>query len=27
MNDYDALLFKKLLDWEMETENGYVKSY
>jgi stage II sporulation protein GA (sporulation sigma-E factor processing peptidase) len=27
MNDYDALLFKKLRDWEMETENGYVKSY
>ena len=24
MDDYDALLFKKLLDWEMETENGYV---
>ena len=23
-DDYDALLFKKLLDWEMETENGYV---
>jgi stage II sporulation protein GA (sporulation sigma-E factor processing peptidase) len=27
MNDYDALLFKKLLDWELETENDYVKSY
>ena len=27
LDDYDALLFKKLLDWEMETENGYVKSY
>jgi stage II sporulation protein GA (sporulation sigma-E factor processing peptidase) len=26
MDDYDALLFKKLLDWEMETENEYVKS-
>lgn len=26
MDDYDALLFKKLLDWEMETENDYVKS-
>lgn len=25
-DDYEALLFKKLLDWEMETENGYVKS-
>lgn len=25
-DDYDALLFKKLLDWEMETENDYVKS-
>lgn len=25
-DDYDALLFKKLLDWEMETENEYVKS-
>lgn len=24
MDDYDALLFKKLLDWEMETENEYV---
>lgn len=24
-DDYEALLFKKLLDWEMETENGYVK--
>lgn len=24
--DYDALLFKKLLDWEMETENEYVES-
>jgi stage II sporulation protein GA (sporulation sigma-E factor processing peptidase) len=27
LDDYDALLFKKLLDWEMETENDYVKSY
>ncbi len=26
MDDYDALLFKKLLDWEMETEDEYVKS-
>ena len=25
-DDYDALLFKKLLDWEMETENEYVKT-
>ena len=25
-DDYDALLFRKLLDWEMETENDYVKS-
>jgi stage II sporulation protein GA (sporulation sigma-E factor processing peptidase) len=24
MDDYDALLFKKLLDWEVETENEYV---
>ena len=25
-DDYDALLFKKILDWEMETENEYVKT-
>ena len=25
-NDYDALLFKKLLEWERETHNEYVKS-
>ncbi len=25
-DDFDALLFKKILDWEMETENGYVKT-
>lgn len=26
MDDYDALLFKKILDWEMETENEYVRT-
>lgn len=26
MDDYDALLFKKLLDWEMEAKNEFVKS-
>ncbi len=26
-DDYDALLFKKLLEWERETHNEYVKSY
>ena len=25
-DDYDALLFKKLLEWERETHNEYVKS-
>jgi stage II sporulation protein GA (sporulation sigma-E factor processing peptidase) len=25
-DDYDALLFKKVIDWELETENGYVKT-
>ena len=25
-DDYDALLFKKILDWEMETDNEYVKT-